>query len=71
MMNGSALMSWLTLWAIDVRSRYRVQTYEKTSYERTMGHKGAQPIAVIGEKVMFMHTLAKSSRDRMQTDWDT
>ena len=33
--------------------------------------RGAQPIAVFGDKVMFMHTPLKSSRDKMQSDWDT
>ena len=71
MSNGSPLMSWLTAWAADVLTRYRVQAYGKTSYEFTTGHKGAQPIAMFGEKVMFMHTPLKTSRDKMQTDWDT
>ena len=71
MWNGWPLMSWLTVWAADVLTRYRVQAYGKTSYEFTTGHKGAQPIAMFGEKVMFMHTPLKSSRDKMQTDWDT
>ena len=64
-------MSWLTVWAADVFIRYQVRTYGKTSYEFTTGHNGAQPIAMLGEKVMLMHTPSKSSRDEMQTDWDT
>ena len=71
MSNGSALMSWLTVWAADVLTRYREQTFGKRSYEFTTGHKGAQPIAMFGEKVMFMHTPLKSSRDKIQTDWGT
>ena len=71
MWNGSSLMSWLTVWAADVLTRYRVQTYGKTSYEFTTGHKGAQPIVMFGKKVMFRHTPSKSSRDKMHTDWDT
>ena len=71
MLNASARMSWLTVWPADVFSRYRVQTYGRTSYEFTTGHKGGQPIAVFGEQVMIMHTPLKSSRDKMQSDWDT
>ena len=68
MSNGSALMSWLTVWAADVLARYRVQTFGKTSYEFTTGHNGAQPIAMLGGKVMFMHTPRKSSGTQ-DTSW--
>ena len=71
MSNGSALMCWPTVWAADVLTRYRVQTFGKTSFVFTTDHNGAQPIAMFGEKVMLMHTPLKSSRDKMQTDLDT
>ena len=39
--------------------------------EFTTGNRGAPPTEVFGEKVMFMHTPVKSSRDEIQTGWDT
>ena len=33
------------------------------------GHKGLQPIAIFGEKVMFRFTPDKTNRRKMETDW--
>ena len=33
-------------------------------------HKGIQPLAAFGEKVMIKYTTGKNRRDKMNTEWD-
>ena len=63
------LMTWLVSWAAEVICRYRVQANGRTSYENVTGHKGLQPIAIFGEKVMFRFTPDKTHRKKMESDW--
>ena len=34
------------------------------------GHKGLQPIAIFGERVMFKFTTDKNNRKKLESDWD-
>ena len=42
-------------------------TYELREYR---GHKGLQPIAIFGEKVMFKFTTDKDNRKKMESEWE-
>ena len=63
-------MTWLVTWSAEVLHRYKLQTNGRTSYEMVTGHKGIQPLAAFGEKVMFKYTTDKNRRDKMNTEWD-
>ena len=65
----SPVMTWLVSWAAEVICRYRVQANGRTSYENVTGHKGLQPVAIFGEKVMFRFTPDKTNRRKMESDW--
>ena len=65
----SPLMPWLVAWAADAICRYRVQENGRASYGNVTGHKGLQPIAIFGEKVMFKFTTDKNKRKKMESDW--
>ena len=60
----SPLITWLVSWAAEVICRYRVQANGRTSYENVTGHKGLQPIAISGEKVMFRFTPTRTTERR-------
>ena len=62
------LMTWLVSWAAEVICRYRVQANGRTSYEHVTGHKGLQPIAIFGEKVMFKFTSDKNNLKKIQSE---
>ena len=64
------LMTWLVSWAADVICRCRIQANDRTSHENVTGHKGLQPIAIFGEKVMFQLTTDKNNRKKMESEWD-
>ena len=63
----SALMTWLVSWSAEVICRYRIQANGRTSYENITGHKGLQPIAIFGERVMFKFTTDKNNRRKMES----
>ena len=60
----SSLMMWLVAWAAEVICRYRI------SYENDTGHKGLQPIAIFGERIMSKSTTDKNHRRKMESEWD-
>ena len=66
--NESPLMTWLVAWAAEVLCRYKIQAFGRTSYEYATGHKGLQPIAIFGERVMFRYTPDKTHRKKMESD---
>ena len=63
----SALMTWLVSWSAEVICRYRIQANGRTSYENITGHKGLQPIAIFGERVMFKFITDKNNRRKMES----
>ena len=63
-------MTWLVSWSADVVCHYRVQSHGRTSYENVTEHKGLQPIAIFGEKVMLKFTMDKNKRKKMERDWE-
>ena len=63
-------MSWIVAWAAEVLTRYKVQSSGRTSYEYMTGHQGLQPIAAIGERIMYKYTTDKNNRDKMESEWD-
>ena len=67
----SPLMSWIVSWAADVLTRYKVHSSGRTSYEHMTGHQGLQPVAAIGEKIMYKYTTDKNNRDKMESEWDS
>ena len=68
MSNGSPLMSWLTVWAADVLTRYRVQAYGKTSYEFTTGHKGVLVYPQILDKLNLSQSMAMVDKITLETE---
>ena len=34
------------------------------------GHKGLQPIAISGERILFKFTTDKNNRKKIESDWD-
>ena len=63
-------MTWLVAWAAEVICRYKIQSNRRTSYENVTGHKGLQPIAIFGERIMFKFTTDKNHRHKMESEWD-
>ena len=66
----SALMTWLVAWAAEVICRYKIQSNGRTSDENVTGHKGLQPSAILGERIMFKFTTDKNNRKKIDSDWD-
>ena len=48
--------------------QYKVLGNRRTSYECITGHKGVQPNAMFGEKVMFKYTTDKNRRNKMESE---
>ena len=68
--NRSVLMTWLVSWSANVICRYRIQANGRVSYDNVTGHKGLQPIAILGENVLFKFTTDKNRRRKMESDWE-
>ena len=47
-----------------------MQSNGRTTYENVTGHKGLQPIAIFGERIMFKFTTDKNHRRKVESEWD-
>ena len=65
----AVILQWLVRWAGISVSRYMVGKDGKTAYERIRTISCSTPIAMIGEKVMFMLTQKKTQAASVDTPY--
>ena len=51
LLNTSAMLSWLVLWAAEVVDKFKVQEYGRTAYEAITKHKCNHLIVRSGELI--------------------
>ena len=62
--NNADIMQWAIRWAANLISNYQIGEDGKTAFERIKGRKCRSPLAMFGERIMYMEL--KDGKDETQ-----